>query len=104
MLPFFYLYTLVRYLERDVFSPYSERVSFLTPDVTQWIKLGQGENKECAHVVRRLSYNSCPLLTCVPVEADLGFFLAPLSLDRKELIFLAVNDNEAPDEAGGSHW
>ncbi|KAL5515216.1 hypothetical protein EMCRGX_G000350 [Ephydatia muelleri] len=66
------------YLEREEFARFAQRVLFITPDATQWIKLGQ--------------------------EAELSVFLDPLNLAQKEIIFLAVNDNVEPDEAGGSHW
>lgn len=89
-----------RYLEREVFVATAQRILFLTPDVTQWIKLGQGETG----VGRSSHAYTTPACPPTVIEAELGIFLDPLNLDQKELIFLAVNDNAEPDEAGGSHW
>ena len=35
---------------------------------------------------------------------ELGIFLEPLKLDKKDLVVLAVNDNSSSEHAGGSHW
>lgn len=35
---------------------------------------------------------------------ELGIFLEPLSLDKKDVTILAVNDNSSLENAGGSHW
>ncbi|XP_077986256.1 sentrin-specific protease 8-like [Glandiceps talaboti] len=66
------------YFEREQFADFTKDVSFISPDVTQFIKLSQGP--------------------------DLGIFLEPLNLESKKLVFLAVNDNESCDTVGGSHW
>ncbi|XP_003383983.1 PREDICTED: sentrin-specific protease 8-like [Amphimedon queenslandica] len=65
------------YLERDHVKN-GERVCFITPDVTQFIKLYRG--------------------------SELKMFLEPLSLCEKELVILAVNDNSSSEHSGGSHW
>lgn len=66
------------YMEKEVFEGFNEDVQFVTPDVTQLIKLYEA--------------------------SDLGMFLEPLCLPQKRLIFLAVNNNESVHQAGGSHW
>jgi len=37
-------------------------------------------------------------------DDDLGTFLSPLNLPSKQFVFLAVNDNQVVNQAGGSHW
>ncbi|XP_068128686.1 sentrin-specific protease 8 [Hyperolius riggenbachi] len=54
----------------------AERVAFLSPEVSQFIKCCGSEIKE---------------------------FLQPLDLPNKDLVLLPVNDN-AGSEAGGTHW
>ncbi|XP_065909451.1 sentrin-specific protease 8-like [Dysidea avara] len=66
------------YMEKEIFESFSQDVQFITPDVTQLIKLYEA--------------------------SDLGVFLEPLCLPQKELIFLAVNNSESVHQAGGSHW
>ncbi|XP_070558412.1 sentrin-specific protease 8-like isoform X2 [Ptychodera flava] len=66
------------YLEREQFCDFSDDVCFISPEVTQFIKLSPA--------------------------SDLGIFLEPLNLHNKKFIFLAVNDNESCDSVGGSHW
>ncbi|KAL9959534.1 hypothetical protein ACROYT_G032864 [Oculina patagonica] len=56
----------------------SDDVVFISPDVTQFVKLGQG--------------------------IEIGIFLEPLNLPSQKLVFFAVNDNESKLSAGGSHW
>lgn len=68
-----------RYLEYVVFKDYAAKVCFVTPDVTQFIKLYEG-------------------------RAELAVFLEPLCLEGKRLVVLAVNNNQSSDSAGGSHW
>ncbi|XP_077865152.1 sentrin-specific protease 8-like [Saccoglossus kowalevskii] len=66
------------YFEQEQFRDFNEEVCFISPDVTQFIKLSS--------------------------VSDIGIFLEPLNLESKKLIFLAVNDNESRESAGGSHW
>ncbi|XP_013199337.2 sentrin-specific protease 8 [Amyelois transitella] len=35
---------------------------------------------------------------------EIKMFLEPLHIHRKNFIFFALNDNDSPDRAGGSHW
>ncbi|XP_078677045.1 sentrin-specific protease 8-like [Branchiostoma floridae x Branchiostoma belcheri] len=66
------------YFEREQFEEFSSDVTFISPDVTQFIKYSQGD--------------------------DLAPFLEPLELSCKKYIFLAVNDNSNIESTGGSHW
>ncbi|XP_019625899.1 PREDICTED: sentrin-specific protease 8-like isoform X2 [Branchiostoma belcheri] len=66
------------YFERVQFEEFSSDVTFISPDVTQFIKYSQGD--------------------------DLAPFLEPLELSCKKYIFLAVNDNSNIESTGGSHW
>ncbi|XP_066935690.1 sentrin-specific protease 8-like [Clytia hemisphaerica] len=66
------------YFENDVFKELEERVSFVSPEVSQFIKL-------------------------VSDPQEVSIFLDPLDLRNKEYIFMAVNDNEE-NSCGGSHW
>ncbi|XP_066283873.1 sentrin-specific protease 8-like [Branchiostoma lanceolatum] len=66
------------YYERVQFQDFSSDVTFISPDVTQFIKYSQGD--------------------------DLAPFLEPLDLSSKKLVFLAVNDNTNLESTGGSHW
>ncbi|XP_014662435.1 PREDICTED: sentrin-specific protease 8-like [Priapulus caudatus] len=53
--------------------------SFISPQVTQFIKL-------------------------VNEPGELDAFLEPLSLSTKKFVALAVNDSESRSDVGGSHW
>ena len=55
----------------------SDRLVFISPEVSQFLKMS---NKE-----------------------ELGIFLEPLNLESKDLIVLAVNNNDS-ERSGGSHW
>ncbi|CAI7997267.1 Sentrin-specific protease 8 [Geodia barretti] len=68
------------YLERIGFKDYAAKVCFVTPDVTQFVKLHEGD------------------------DAELRIFLEPLALHTKDLVLLAVNDNQSNTHAGGAHW
>jgi sentrin-specific protease 8 len=68
----------VRYWEKEQFKQFKDILAVITPDVAQLIKL--------------LS------------ASELEVVLEPLSLHTKELIVLAINDNDSRDSAGGSHW
>ena len=81
-------------MEKEVFEGYNEDVQFVTPDVTQLIKLYEG----------RANYTQGHIIAFILIASDLGMFLEPLSLQQKQLIFLAVNNNESVHHAGGSHW
>ncbi|XP_026756389.1 sentrin-specific protease 8 [Galleria mellonella] len=65
------------YLERVLFSSASELL-FISPEVTQCIKMVQTE--------------------------EIKTFLEPLGISKKNFVFFALNDNDLPDRAGGSHW
>ncbi|CAG4956095.1 unnamed protein product [Parnassius apollo] len=65
------------YLERVIFSKASNLL-FVPPEVTQCIKMVQPE--------------------------EINIFLEPLNITMKQFIFFALNDNNSPDMAGGSHW
>lgn len=65
------------YLEKVMFNNASELL-FVSPEVTQCIKM-------------------------VPAD-EIGTFLEPLDIARKNFLFFALNDNDSPDTAGGSHW
>jgi sentrin-specific protease 8 len=56
-----------------------DRILFISPEVTQCIKCSVGAD-----------------------EANL--FLDPLRADERAFIFLAVNNNNNSERAGGSHW
>ena len=55
----------------------SDKLVFISPEVCQFLKM------------------SC--------KEELGIFLEPLNLDTKDLIVLAVNNNDS-ERSGGSHW
>lgn len=65
------------YLEKVLFKEANELL-FVSPEVTQCIKLVQAE--------------------------EIKTFLEPLGVSKKKYIFFALNDNDTPDKAGGSHW
>lgn len=65
------------YLEKVVFNTANELL-FVSPEVTQCIKMVQKE--------------------------EIKTFLEPLGVNKKKFIFFALNDNDTPDMAGGSHW
>lgn len=65
------------YLEKVLFSDARELL-FVSPEVTQCIKM-------------------------VPSE-EIKIFLEPLGIGSKKFMFFALNDNDSPDMAGGSHW
>ncbi|KAK5915669.1 hypothetical protein CesoFtcFv8_001239 [Champsocephalus esox] len=66
------------YFAAERFRVLGETITFISPEVTQYIK--------CA---------SCP--------NELAIFLEPLNLASRHWVFLAVNDN-SNQTAGGSHW
>lgn len=65
------------YLEKVVFSKAKELL-FVSPEVTQCVKMVQTE--------------------------EIKTFLEPLGVMTKQIVFFALNDNNTPDMAGGSHW
>lgn len=65
------------YLEKVVFNKASDLL-FVSPEVTQCVKMVQIE--------------------------DIKTFLEPLGVKTKKIVFFALNDNDTPDMAGGSHW
>lgn len=65
------------YLEKVVFKNANDLL-FVSPEVTQCIKM--------------VSVN------------EITTFLQPLGIQNKKFVFFALNDNNEPDMAGGSHW
>ncbi|XP_046969235.1 sentrin-specific protease 8 [Vanessa cardui] len=65
------------YLEKVLFKNANE-ILFVSPEVTQCIKMVQA--------------------------SEISIFLEPLDIDTKKFVFFALNDNNSPDKAGGSHW
>lgn len=43
------------------------------------------------------------LIGCL-IATELGAFLEPLNLPTKQFVFLAVNNNQSTNQAGGTHW
>ncbi|KAL5013585.1 hypothetical protein ScPMuIL_007855 [Solemya velum] len=66
------------YFEKEQFNHSADKLAFISPNVTQFILLANGE--------------------------ELAVQLAPLGLPDRQYVFLAINDNLSFDEAGGSHW
>ncbi|XP_022080993.1 sentrin-specific protease 8-like [Acanthaster planci] len=66
------------YFEFDKFQSLTGKVAFVSPEVTQCIKLSRDE--------------------------EVAVFLEPLDLSSKDFVFLAVNDHHMETTAGGSHW
>lgn len=65
------------YLEKVIFSKASDLL-FVSPEVTQCVKMVQIE--------------------------EIKTFLEPLGVNSKKIVFFALNDNDTPDIAGGTHW
>lgn len=65
------------YLEKVMFKTDSDLL-FVSPEVTQCVKMVKAE--------------------------EISTFLEPLGVNRKKFVFFALNDNDTPDMAGGSHW
>ncbi|KAJ8712326.1 hypothetical protein PYW07_005168 [Mythimna separata] len=65
------------YLEKKIFRNAKELL-FVSPEVTQCIKMVQ--------------------------EDEIATFLEPLGVSKRQFVFFALNDNDTPDMAGGSHW
>ena len=65
------------YLEKVKFSS-EKNILFVSPEVTQCIKMVQ--------------------------STEIGIFLEPLNIQMKKFVFFALNDNDSPEMAGGSHW
>lgn len=65
------------YLERILFTN-NDELLFVSPEVTQCIKMVGTD--------------------------EINTFLEPLGISRKKFVFFALNDNNLPDMAGGSHW
>lgn len=65
------------YLEKVVFNKAHDML-FVSPEVTQCVKMVE--------------------------TAEIRTFLEPLSVSKKKFVFFALNDNDTPDIAGGSHW
>ncbi|XP_072025826.1 sentrin-specific protease 8-like [Amphiura filiformis] len=66
------------YFEFDLFKTFSDIVTFVSPEVVQFIKFSEG--------------------------AELSIFLEPLNLESKNFVFLVINDKSDSSTAGGSHW
>lgn len=67
----------LEYLEHERFAAHIDRLLFVSPEVTQCMKL-------------------------VPRE-EIGIFLDPLGATTKQFIFFPINDHQL-DSAGGCHW
>lgn len=67
------------YFSHQQYSVLKHRVAFIGPEVTQFIK-------------------------CYEHRAELDVFLEPLKLERRDYVFLAINDNISVTSAGGTHW
>lgn len=65
------------YFEHEKYQSIAHRVLLVSPQVTQWMKLG--------------------------TEEDLKSFLIELNFASKDFIFFAVNDNQSGN-IGGTHW
>ncbi|XP_051504102.1 sentrin-specific protease 8 [Myxocyprinus asiaticus] len=66
------------YFATERFESLGEKVCFISPEVTQFIKYASSQD-------------------------ELAIFLEPLRLPSRRWVFLAVNDN-SNQTAGGSHW
>lgn len=66
-----------QYLENLKFQRHSDKFCFVSPQISQLIKMHSAE--------------------------DSNLFLDPLKPENKQVIFFAVNDNESA-RAGGTHW
>eukprot|EP00112_Aurelia_sp_Birch-Aquarium-sp1_P009493 Seg2080.4 transcript_id=Seg2080.4/GoldUCD/mRNA.D3Y31 product="Sentrin-specific protease 8" protein_id=Seg2080.4/GoldUCD/D3Y31 len=69
------------YFSTEKFKLISKDICFIAPEVSQFLKLTQGNNKE-----------------------ELEIFLEPLKLAEKRFIIVPVNDSTSVDSPGGSHW
>ena len=96
-------FNITRYLEYEVFKEHADKVCFITPDVTQFIKLYEGEVTDLHDLGALISFYPVRHWFFSP-GPELGIFLEPLSLDKKDVVILAVNDNSSSKHAGGSHW
>lgn len=67
-----------QYLEHDLYRENASQIGFISPEVTQFIKLG--------------------------VTEDLENTFKSLNIKNKELLFLPINDCSLQDSPGGSHW
>lgn len=67
----------MQYLQSKTYSRYAKQFSFISPQVTQLLKMSSIE--------------------------DCRVFLDPLHCYEKNVIYFAVNDNESSN-AGGTHW
>lgn len=68
----------LEYLEHDLFRAHSERLLFVSPEVTQCMKLVSA--------------------------SETSIFLDPLGAACKPFIFFPINDHQQSDTVGGSHW
>lgn len=67
-----------QYLEKDLYHEHADKVVYISPQVSQFIKMGGVE--------------------------DLQNMFESWDLAKKELIFLPINDCSAHDSPGGTHW
>ena len=71
------------YLEKETFNSECNQknyFAFVNPSTVQYLKL------------------------CSSLDEAKMCFLDPLELDKKDIIFLPLNDNQNEESAGGSHW
>lgn len=72
------------FLFNQISHDFRSSVCMIAPEVTQFIKLSSsGEGDE---------------------EIPLEIFLEPLRLEEKKFVFLAINDQDDSESAGGNHW
>ncbi|GAB1604725.1 sentrin-specific protease 8-like [Argonauta hians] len=66
------------YFEREKYRYCADLIAFISPSVIQAIKFYP--------------------------QQEMGIFLDPLNLSTKDFVFMAINDNMAAYQYGGSHW
>ncbi|CAM9886752.1 unnamed protein product [Lampetra planeri] len=65
-------------LEEFVGMPNNQKLCFIGPEVSHFIKFSPDE--------------------------EIGVVLGPLDLQQKDFVFLAINDHASPNTSGGTHW
>lgn len=72
------------FLFNQISHDFRSSICMIAPEVTQFIKLSSsGDGGE---------------------DIPLELFLEPLKLEEKNFVFLAINDQEDSESAGGNHW
>jgi len=80
------------YLFNQLTDDLRDAVAMISPEVTQFIKLAAPGADDAA--------SGADDNESLPLE----IFLSPLGLQEKRFVFLAINNNNDSDAAGGSHW